>query len=237
MQILKGLYQIGGSLNGQTWTGGYGRYEDANSYALQSKNGVILFDCGNGDTLAQILKNLSYWGYKTADIKACFITHPHLDHAGACHTLEQYNIPIYASKPTAEALKAGDERCCGFLYHKEFMKSKEVRTVEDGSITTIDGISIQSDLYPGHTKGCTAFGFKTEDTKVVVSGDIIGTLLGGHFGWDGSIDFDKKVYIQSLLRFSKQPMDLMLSGHGLIHYHSPKCRVEESLNEALMRWR
>ena len=36
-----------------------------------------------------------------------------------------------------------------------------------------------------------------------VSGDIIGTLLAGDFGWSGSIDFNKEIYTESLRKFAK----------------------------------
>jgi glyoxylase-like metal-dependent hydrolase (beta-lactamase superfamily II) len=85
--------------------------------------------------------------------------------------------------------------------------------------------------------GCTAYSFFHEQKHIVVSGDIIGTMLAGDFGWDGSIDFDKKKYIESLRRFAKTDYDIMLPGHGLIYFYKPKWRIEESLNSALTQWR
>jgi len=76
-----------------------------------------------------------------------------------------------------------------------------------------------------------------EGKKMVVSGDVIGTLLVGEFGWSGSIDFNREVYLQSLKRFAKVESDIMLPGHGLIYFHQPKRRVEEALNIALIEWR
>jgi len=54
------------------------------------------------------------------------------------------------------------------------------------------------------------------------------------FGWDDSIDFDKKKYIESFRKFAKVELYMMLPGHGLIYFHKPQWRVEESLNSALM---
>jgi glyoxylase-like metal-dependent hydrolase (beta-lactamase superfamily II) len=85
--------------------------------------------------------------------------------------------------------------------------------------------------------GCTAYFFTLHNKKIVISGDVIGTLLSGDFGWSGSIDFDKKIYTQSLLKFSKMDTDIMLPGHGMIYFHKPRVRVEEALNSALMQWR
>ncbi|MFY9176145.1 MAG: hypothetical protein WBI74_10460 [Caldicoprobacterales bacterium] len=37
MQVIKDLYQVGGSLNGITWKGQYRSYEDCNTYILDSQ--------------------------------------------------------------------------------------------------------------------------------------------------------------------------------------------------------
>ena len=84
--------------------------------------------------------------------------------------------------------------------------------------------------------GCTALFFDTREADLHQR-DVIGTLLAGHFGWSGSFDFDKKVYLQSLIRFARVDMDMMLPGHGIIYFHKPRRRVEEAMNIALMEWR
>ena len=237
MQITSNVYQVGGSLNGITWCGSYGNYDDCNTYIAKTEQGLILFDCGNGETFDSILSNIRYWGLDPKDIKACLITHPHLDHAGACHSLEKMEIPIYAGEKTAEALEAGDERCATYLYHRSFVPCKADRRLKDGEVITICGLEIQARIFPGHTSGCTAFIFSIEGMKYAVSGDIIGTLLDGYFGWDGSFDFDKKSYLSSLVEFSRSDFDIMLPGHGLVYFNRPKARIEDALNEALIRFR
>jgi glyoxylase-like metal-dependent hydrolase (beta-lactamase superfamily II) len=237
MQVRKNLYQVSGSLNGITWTGTDTNFDDANVYVLDTGSGLILFDCGNGETWSQIEDNMKYWGLNPDNIKACFLTHGHIDHAGASAMLSAKGIKIYAHKETAEAVMFADERCCGFFYHKIMTPCSKIISIEDGENVNICNTLIKVKHYPGHTQGCTAFVFEHEKETIVVSGDIIGTLLVGHFGWDGSIDFDKKVYTESLLRFSKLDTDIMLPGHGLIYFHKPRRRVEEVLGQALSLWR
>ena len=99
------------------------------------------------------------------------------------------------------------------------------------------GIEFEVMHLPGHSMGCTAYFFEYEGKKIVVSGDIIGTLLDGYHGWSGSIDFNKEKYLESLQRFSKIDTDLMLPGHGMIYFHKPRRRVEEAWNLALIEWR
>ena len=237
MQILRNLYQVGGDLNGVTWDGVDAGYNDCNTYVLARPDGLILFDCGCGDTLDQIFDNMHYWGLDPVDIKYCLITHPHLDHAGGGHFLKENAVQMLATENTAEAVNAGDERCCPYLYHKTFKPFSIDRVLTDGESIQLLGIQIEVLHLPGHSQGCTAYLFNYENKRIVVSGDVIGTLLAGPFGWSGSIDFDRKSYIESLRRFARIDTDIMLPGHGLIHFHNPRRRVEESLNIALMEWR
>lgn len=237
MQVLRGVYQLGGDLNGLTWDGVDAGYNDGNTYLLQGPDGLVLFDAGCGDTLPQIMDRMAYWGLRMEDVRACILTHPHFDHAGGAHLLQARGIPLIAHTETASAVASGDERCCGFLYHKTFTPCVVDRIVSDGEVFEVAGVRLEAMHLPGHSAGCTAYFFEHEGQRVVVSGDVIGTLLAGDFGWSGSIDFDKGRYLDSLLRFSRVETDLMLPGHGMIYFHKPQRRVQQALNAALMQWR
>ncbi len=237
MQLLHNLYQVGGDMNGITWAGVDAGYEDGNSYILATPEGLVMFDCGCGDTLDQIFANIAYWNLDSDNIKACFLTHAHFDHTGAAHLLKEREIPLYAHVNTAEAVALGDERCAGFFYHKTFQPCQVDHTLNDGNTLEICGISIEVMHVPGHSMGCTAYKFDHEDKRVVVSGDLIGTLLDGDFGWSGSIDFNREIYLQSLQRFAKVDVDIMLPGHGMVYFHEPRRRAEQVLNAALKEWR
>ncbi|PVD51411.1 hypothetical protein DC498_14830 [Terrimonas sp.] len=237
MQLLKNIYQVGGDLNGITFDKQDALWNDGNSYIVKTVEGLIMFDCGCGDTLNQIFRNMQYWGLSPKDIKYCLLTHPHYDHAGGAHLLKQKGIPLIAIGETADAVASGDERCCGYLYHKTFTPVTVDQIVKDGESINLSGIEIEVMHLPGHSMGCTAFLFMHEGKKIVISGDVIGTLLSGDFGWGGSIDFDKKIYTESLRKFAKVDTDIMLPGHGMSYFHNPRWRVEQALNSALMLWR
>lgn len=237
MQILKGLYQVGGDLMGLTWDGEDAAFCDGNTYVFDRPEGLLLIDCGCGDTWPQIEANMQYWGLDPTRIHTCFLTHAHLDHAGAAHILKDWGVHLIAHTETADAVADGDERCCGYLYHKTFAPVKVDQTVSDGDTLDVLGLSIDVMHLPGHSMGCTAFLLDYEGKRIVFSGDVIGTLGYGDFGWDGSIDFNKEVYTQSLLRFAKVDTDIMLPGHGMCYFHQPRRRVEDALNQALIQWR
>lgn len=237
MQLLRNIYQVGGDINGLTFDQPGALWNDANSYIIKTNEGLIMFDCGCGDTLDQIFANMLYWDLSPDDIRYCVFTHPHFDHAGGAYRLKTRGVELIAINETADALASGDERCCGYLYHKTFTPVIVDRLIADNEIFDLCGISFTVMHLPGHSMGCTAYFFTWEGKQVVISGDVIGTLLSGDFGWSGSIDFDKAKYTQSLLRFAKVDTDVMLPGHGMSYFYKPRRRVEEALNSALMLWR
>jgi metallo-beta-lactamase class B len=237
MQILRGLYQVGGDMHGHTFAGVDAGFEDGNTYVLETPQGLIFFDCGCGDTLEQIFDNMRYWNLHPGSIRHCLLTHAHLDHAGAAHRLRLMNIEVIAHVETANAIATGDERCCGFLYHKTFPPARVDRAVQDGEVLDLCGVQIGVMHLPGHSMGCTAYFFTHQNRRIVVSGDVIGTLNVGNFGWSGSIDFDRNIYLESLKRFARMDTDIMLPGHGAPYFHKPRRRVEQVLNAALIEWR
>lgn len=238
MRIVPGVYQIGGSFAGLTWTGDFGGYDDANVFAVESGDGLILFDAGNGETSDQILANMTVESLDPAQIRACFLTHAHWDHAaGAFLWRERFGAALYAGHETAEALEAADERCAGFLYHRPCTTCHCDTALADGQIVSLGGLAIEALHLPGHTDGCTAYRFEYGGKRIIVTGDVIGTLSAGWFGWDGSVDFDKKRYINSLRRFAALDFDIMLTGHGPVCFGRPRVRVESALERALALWR
>jgi glyoxylase-like metal-dependent hydrolase (beta-lactamase superfamily II) len=96
MQILRRLYQVGGDLNGVTWDGIDAVYHDADTYVLERPDGLILFDCGCGDTMDQLLANLRYWNLDADRIRDCLLTRPHVDHAGGGNLLKQRKLQLLA---------------------------------------------------------------------------------------------------------------------------------------------
>ena len=134
-------------------------------------------------------------------------------------------------------MAAGDDRCCAYLYHKPYTLCAVDRVVRDGELLELCGVQIEVMHLPGHSMGCTGYLFTHEARRILVSGDVIGTLNVGDFGWSGSIDFDKQIYLESLKRLAKVDTDIMLPGHGPIYFHKPRRRVEHAMNIALMEWR
>jgi glyoxylase-like metal-dependent hydrolase (beta-lactamase superfamily II) len=66
------------------------------SYLIPSMGGLILIESGPGSTQAQLEKNLQELGYDLEEVNHVFLTHIHLDHAGAAGWLaERTGANIY----------------------------------------------------------------------------------------------------------------------------------------------
>src|SRR5262249_36582039 len=61
---------------------------------FQSASGVVVVDPGPSTTLPVLRSTLAQSGVRVADVTAVFITHIHLDHAGATGTLVRENPRI-----------------------------------------------------------------------------------------------------------------------------------------------
>lgn len=66
------------------------------SYLIPHPDGLILIECGPGSTQAQLEKNLMELGFSLEELTHIFLTHIHLDHAGAAGWLaEQSGATIH----------------------------------------------------------------------------------------------------------------------------------------------
>ncbi|MEI8104265.1 MAG: MBL fold metallo-hydrolase [Actinomycetes bacterium] len=53
------------------------------SYLIETDDGLALFDCGPSTTLPSLLNGLAARGLSLTDVRHLFVSHIHLDHAGA----------------------------------------------------------------------------------------------------------------------------------------------------------
>jgi len=237
MQITPGIYLVGSQDCFLTYTDWFSpdcEYIDSNVFAVELGDDIILFDCGNGASFEQICTNLCTWGLKPGNITHCLLTHPHYDHAAGAYLLKKQGIEIGAHRICAEAIKAGDERTCPYLYHKKFTPCEADIVFEDGETLKIGDLEIRVLHTPGHAGGSAVYSFEWGDQNVFVTGDLVAE--SGSLGWSGSIDFDPDAYIASLRRLAGMQVDVILPGHrrpALSHGHF---WVEQALNRALMTW-
>nr|WP_297704949.1 MBL fold metallo-hydrolase [uncultured Butyrivibrio sp.] len=97
-----------------------------------SDNTHILIDAGVSKK--RIEEGLGELGVSLSDLDAIFVTHEHVDHIAALHTiLKKYDIPIYATGGTIQGIRSSDKKC-------EMTDSRFIQVMVDKAVAIGDMI-------------------------------------------------------------------------------------------------
>lgn len=158
------------------------RDKDANCFIIKTDNGYIAIDSGYKNS-SNVRCALSHFGINRDDIRAVFLTHLDIDHAGG---MDSRSDVIY---PKADVYLGEEEK--KYLDRKYFRKrvlfhkcrlpislSGRLTTLNDSDTVNIDGVKIQAIHAPGHTLGHMAY---IVDDKWLFTGDCI--IANEEGGW------------------------------------------------------
>ncbi|MDQ2868546.1 MAG: MBL fold metallo-hydrolase [Verrucomicrobiota bacterium] len=153
--------------------------------ALETTEGIALFDTGAESTFENIADALTGLGADAREVRHVFLSHIHLDHAGAAWRFAETGATIYVHPRGAAHLldpsKLADsaQRIFGDAMEKLWgriapVPSERVRVLEDRETVKIGDLEIRALATPGHAShhhvyhwGDTLFG-----------GDIAGVRIG-----------------------------------------------------------
>jgi len=161
-----------------------GRAGTIAAYLVPYSGGGILIETGPGSTIPSLVAGLKSCGFEVESITDVFLTHIHLDHAGASGWLAQHGCRIHVHENGAphlinpERLLASAGRLYGNLMDSlwgEFLPvpADKITIMYDKELMTIGDLSIQSLDVPGHASHHLAY--LIGDT--CFSGDIGGIRL------------------------------------------------------------
>jgi glyoxylase-like metal-dependent hydrolase (beta-lactamase superfamily II) len=138
---------------------------------------------------------------------AILLTHAHVDHAAVAGQVGS-DIPVYVHG--ADALAFTDELAWRAGFPNPLAPVSELRSIADGDVLTIAGLSIEVLHTPGHTPGHCCF--LVDDEALVCSGDLV---FAGSIGRSDFPNGDPAAMSDSLRRFLTLPDEFrVLTGHG-----------------------
>jgi glyoxylase-like metal-dependent hydrolase (beta-lactamase superfamily II) len=154
------------------------------SYLLPHAHGAVLVECGPGSTLTSLEEGLQSFGLSVKDITDVFLTHIHLDHAGASGWLARQGARIYVHPLGAphllnpEKLLTSASRIYGDRMDSlwgEFLPVPPDRLtiLEDGDVVDVNGLRFRAIDTPGHADHHFAYIFE----DICFSGDIGGVRM------------------------------------------------------------
>lgn len=153
--------------------------------ALETKDGLVLFDTGPESTFDNVAADLDKAGFGVDDIRHVFLSHIHFDHAGAAWRFTQLKADVYVhprgaphlidpAKLIESATRIfGDdmERLWGKL---AAVPKDRVKVLQDNDVVRVPPFEIRAVATPGHASHHHVY--QWEDN--VFGGDIAGVRIG-----------------------------------------------------------
>jgi len=154
--------------------------------ALETDEGLALFDTGPESTFDNIADELRKLGFHPRDVRRVFLSHIHFDHAGAAWRFADLGATIYVHPRGAphlidpQKLVASATRLYGDkmepLWGKFSGIAPEcVRVLQDNDVVRVAPFEIRAIETPGHASHHHVYHWN----DIVFGGDIAGVRLGG----------------------------------------------------------
>lgn len=209
------------------------------------EGGFALIETGPGSTLAALQAGIESAGFELAELRAVFLTHIHLDHAGAAGELaRRTGATVYAhpqgvrhlADPTRLLASAARlyREAMDFLWGRmEPVPPAQLREVADGETITVGGLQVTGWHTPGHARHHVAW----QVGDCVATGDVGGIRMPG----SGHVvpptpppDLDLEAWRGSLRRLAGLAPERLLVTHFGVHDGID--RHLRDLEERLSRW-
>jgi len=190
------------------------------NYLITTPQGHILINSDLEANVPLIKASVEKLGFKLTDIKVLLISHAHWDHNAASATIKKLtgakymvmdaDVPVVESGGKADFHYGNDP---GSLY----APTKVDRVLHDGDEVALGGTLLVAHLTPGHTKGCTTWTMKVQDSGKTYNVVIVGSpnVNAGYRVVNNSAypqiasDYEKTFRVLRSL-----PCDIFLGAHG-----------------------
>ncbi|MEM6320426.1 MAG: MBL fold metallo-hydrolase [Bacteroidota bacterium] len=155
------------------------------AHLIETADGPILLETGPHSTLSSLEKGLEMYGYKMQDIQHVFLTHIHLDHAGAAWAFAEHGATIYMhpfgkkhmvdpSKLYASAKMIYQDKMDMLWGQLNPIPETQIVTVENDDSFEIGGQKIVGWHTPGHAVHHIAYQIGQD----LIAGDVAGVKIG-----------------------------------------------------------
>lgn len=153
--------------------------------ALETNEGIALFDTGPESTFQNVTGDLQKAGFDTKDVRHVFLSHIHFDHAGAAWRFAQLGATIYVHPRGAShlidptKLVESATRIFGDDMQRLWgrfapIPSDSVKILEDNQVVRLAPFEIRAIATPGHASHHHVYHWDDN----IFGGDIAGVRIG-----------------------------------------------------------
>lgn len=216
------------------------------AYLIDTGDGLALIETGPHSVIGNIKTGIEAAGYDIKDVKHVFITHIHLDHAGACWAFADQGATIYLhpfgqkhmadpSKLMASARRIYQDDMDRLWGEMHPIAPEQLQTVENEVQITIGNVTFKAWHTPGHAVHHIAW----QVADVLFAGDVAGVRIHQQEvvppcpppdinleDWANSIATIRKI----------QPTTIYLTHFGAITDIEPHLQQLEKRLEAWANW-
>lgn len=159
------------------------------AYLVRGGEGAILVETGPESTRRRLLEELARLGVEAGELKGVFVTHVHLDHAGAAGWFAAQGVPVHVQPRGARHLVDPTRlvESARRVYRDRFdalwggmtpAPESLVRPLADGEAVVVAGLPVTARETPGHAFHHHAYQIGGD----LFAGDAAGAKLGGSDG-------------------------------------------------------
>ncbi|MFN2542167.1 MAG: MBL fold metallo-hydrolase [Chthoniobacterales bacterium] len=153
--------------------------------ALETDEGIALFDTGPESTFDNVIVDLGKAGFGAEDVRHVFLSHIHFDHAGAAFRFAELNAIVYVHPRGAShlidprKLIQSATRIFGDQMEKLWgriapVRGERVRIVEDNEVIRVPPFEVRALATPGHASHHHIYHWANN----VFGGDVAGVRIG-----------------------------------------------------------
>ncbi len=196
------------------------------SFLVETENGPVLFETGPHSTFPSMEAGLKDYGYRPSDVKHVFITHIHLDHAGAAWAFAELGAKIYMhpfgvnhmvdpSKLMDSAKRIYQDQMDRLWGQMKAIPPEHIVSVDHQQEIEVGSLKVRALHTPGHAKHHVAWELGSD----IIAGDLAGVKIGA-----GPVvppcpppDIDIEKWLASIdLVLELAPKRLLLTHYGYI---------------------
>lgn len=190
---------------------------EVTSFLVTTPKGYFLIDSGYAETVPLIKRNIERLGFKMSNIKYLLNTQAHYDHAAGLAGLKRLTkAKMISSVGDKKGLEEGDKNDFAWGDKYKFEPVKVDRTIADGGVISLGGVTLKAMLMPGHTPGSTMWLLNVKENDriyqvaFVSSASIPGYTLLDNKKYPSII----RDYTSTFTKMKRLKPDVFLASHG-----------------------